>query len=338
MTTQDDDLLGIPAGLPYRATIAGVGYALPRKVYPNAEVERIIDAPEGWLLPRTGIASRRWAGPDETVVTLGREASERAIEMAGLTVDDIDHVIVATYTFDRVTPNAAPFLTKAMGMTATVGAIDVSAACAGWLAAVKYAASLIESGRAVNVLVVASDVITPYGGVETKAGLAVMADGAGAGVLTRQSDAHPGAIGEIHVHADGTYVDMIGGHQSTGRTWMRGQETYMVAVRELVAVTKEALSKAGLTKHDPDLYVFHQANGRILKAVAARLDLPPEKSVSYLEHTGNISAATIPMALARAREDGKLHAGDLICTAAIGAGYVWAGGLLRWGIPDPAAA
>ena len=255
--------------------------------------------------------------------------------MAGLTPQDIDHVIVSTYTFDRVTPNAAPYLTKAMGIPTKAGAVDVSAACAGWLSGVKYAASMIETGRAENVLVVASDVLSPYGSDGQRAGIAVMGDGAGAGVITRQSAEHPGAIGEIHIHADGTYADMIGGYRSTERTWMSGQETYMVAVSELVNVTKEALEKAGKTKEDPDLYVFHQANGRILQAVGARLDLDPGKSVTYLGDTGNISAATIPMALTRAREDGKLHQGDLICTAAIGAGYIWAGGLLRWGIADP---
>jgi 3-oxoacyl-[acyl-carrier-protein] synthase-3 len=336
MTNQDDDLLGIPAGLPYRATISGVGYALPRTSYPNDIVEGMIDAPEGWLEPRTGIAERRWAAPDETVLTLGQAAAEQAIEMAGLTVDDIDHVIVSTYTFDRVTPNAAPYLTKAMGIPTKAGAVDVSAACAGWLSGIKYAASMVETGRAENVLVVASDVLSPYGSAGQRAGIAVMGDGAGAGIVSRQSDEHPGAIGEIHIHADGTYADMIGGYRATERTWMRGQETYMVAVSELVNVTREALEKAGKTKEDPDLYVFHQANGRILQAVGARLDIDPAKSVTYLGDTGNISAATIPMALTRAREDGKLHQGDLICTAAIGAGYIWAGGLLRWGIADPA--
>ncbi|MFT4034640.1 MAG: ketoacyl-ACP synthase III [Patulibacter sp.] len=336
MTTADDDLLGIPAGLPHRATLIGVGYALPRNSYDNSFVEAMVGAPEGWLEPRTGIARRRWAAPDETVLTLGQAAAERALDMAGLTTDEIDHVIVATYTFDRVLPNAGPFLAKAMGIPTTAGTVDVSAACAGWLASVKYASAMVETGRARNVLVVASDIISSYGSDGQRGGVAVMADGAGAGIISRQSAERPGAIGEIHIHADGTYAEMIGGYRAAERTWMRGQETYMVAVAELVNVTKETLAKAGITKEDPDLYVFHQANGRILQAVAARLDLDPARSLTYLGDTGNISAATIPMALTRAREDGKLRQGDLICTAAIGAGFVWAGGLLRWGIPDPA--
>ncbi|MDO9356916.1 MAG: 3-oxoacyl-[acyl-carrier-protein] synthase III C-terminal domain-containing protein, partial [Solirubrobacteraceae bacterium] len=186
-----------------------------------------------------------------------------------------------------------------------------------------------------NVLVVASDVISRMGSDTQQAGVAIMGDGAGAGVFTRQTAEHPGAIGEIVIHADGTFADMIGGHTSTGRTWMRGQETYMVAVTELVAVTKEILEVAGKTKEDIDLFVFHQANARILQAVGARLDLDPGKSVTYLADTGNISAATIPMAMTRAREDGKLKQGDLILTAAIGAGYIWAAGLMRWGVANP---
>ncbi|MBO9534612.1 MAG: ketoacyl-ACP synthase III [Solirubrobacteraceae bacterium] len=336
MTSNDDDLLGLPAGLPYRATLSGVGYALPRGVFTNAQVEATIDAPEGWLEPRTGISERRWAAPDENVLTLGEEAAANALEMAGLTVADIDHIIFATYTFDRMTPNAAPFLAERMGFPTSTAAIDVNAACAGWLSGLKFGTAMVESGRAENVLVLASDVISRFGSIGEKGGVAVMADGAGAGILTRRSADHPGAIGELTIHADGSYADMIGGLHSTERAWMRGQETYMVAVAELVKVTKEVLEKGSMTLDDPDLYVFHQANGRILKAVGARLDLPPEKSVTYLADTGNISAATIPMALTRARADGKLRQGHLICTAAIGAGYVWGGGLLRWGIPDPA--
>ena len=302
--------------------------------YPNAVVEDLIGVAPDWLESRTGIKARHWADQDETVLTLAQEASEKAIEMAGLENSDIDHVILATYTFPWITPNAAPFLTRAMGMD-RAAAVDVSAACAGWLSGVKYASAMIETGRARNVLVVASDVISPLGSGDQKAGVAVMADGAGAGVVTRQSDEHLGAIGEITIHADGTYAEMVGGYKNTERLWMKGQETYMVAVSELVNVTKEVLAQSEKTKEDVDLYVFHQANGRILQAVGARLDLPPEKSVTYLGDTGNISAATIPMAFTRAREDGLLHQGDLTLTAAIGAGYIWGGGLLRWGIPDP---
>lgn len=334
MSDAGDDLLGVPAGLPHRATLAGVGYALPRTSYPNSVVEALIGVGPDWLESRTGVRERRWADQDETVLTLAQEAGEHAIANAGLTVADIDHVIVATYTFDRVTPNAAPFLTRAMGIDRAAGAVDISAACAGWLSGVKYASSMVETGRAKNVLVVASDVISPLGSEHQKAGVAVMADGAGAGVISRQSDQHPGAIGEIVIHADGTYAEMIGGYKNTERTWMRGQETYMVAVTELVNVTKEILQVGGVAKEDIDLFVFHQANARILRAVGARLDLDPSKSVTYLGDTGNISAATIPMAMTRAQRDGKLKAGDLVLTAAIGAGYIWAAGLIRWGIPQ----
>lgn len=335
MPDQDADLLGIPAGLPYRATIAGIGYSLPRGVFTNAQVEEMISAKPGFLEPRTGILERRWAAPDETVLSLAQSASQDAIDMAGLKNEDIDHVIFATYTFPMITPNAAPYLTKAMGM-GNAAAVDVSAACTGWLAAVKYGSSMIETGRAKNVLVVASDIISAMGSSDQRPGVAVMADGAGAGVLTRQSAEIPGAIGEIVVHADGAYADMIAGYKNAERTWMRGQETYMVAVAELVNVTKEVLTLSEKTKEDVDLFVFHQANGRILQAVGARLDLEPDQSVTYLGDTGNISAATIPMAFTRAREDGKLHQGDLVLTAAFGAGVVWAAGMLRWGIPDPA--
>ena len=334
MSDQDADLLGIPAGLPFRATLAGVGFALPRTSYSNAVVEQLIGVKPDWLESRTGIRERRWADQDETVLSLAQEACENAIANAGLTVADIDHVIVATYTFDRITPNAAPFLTHAMGIDRAAGAVDISAACAGWLSGVKYASSMVETGRAKNVLVVASDVISPLGSEHQKAGVAVMADGAGAGVISRQSEQHAGAIGEIVIHADGTYAEMIGGFKNTERTWMRGQETYMVAVTELVNVTKEILKVAGKSKDDIDLFVFHQANARILQAVGARLDIDPEKSVTYLGDTGNISAATIPMAMTRAQADGKLKAGDLVLTAAIGAGYIWAAGLMRWGIAE----
>lgn len=338
MSAPTDEHLGVPAAaqLPFRATISGVGYALPRTSYSNEVVEPMIAAPAGWLEPRTGIRERRWADQDETVLTLAQEASERALETAGLTPEDIDHVVVATYSFDRITPNAAPYLTHAMGIPRSAGAVDLNAACAGWLSGVKYASSMIETGRATNVLVVASDLISPYGSENERGGIAVMADGAGAGIISRSTEERPGTIGEIVIHADGTYAEMIGGYRNTERTWMRGQETYMVAVSELVNVTKEILTLGEKTKEDIDLFVFHQANARILQAVGARLDIDPSKSVTYLADTGNISAATIPMAFTRAREDGKLKQGDLVCTAAIGAGYIWAAGLLRWGVPDVA--
>lgn len=336
MSDSGTDLLGIPAGLPYRATIAGIGYALPRNSYPNAVVENMIGVKPDWLESRTGIKERRWADTDETVLTLAEKAGQDAIDMSGLKNEDIDHVIVATYTFPWITPNAGPFLAKSMNLgNGNAGAIDVSAACTGWLAGVKYASGMVETGRAKNVLVIASDVISPLGSEDQKAGVAVMADGAGAGVISRSSEDHAGAIGEIVLKSDGTYAEMIGGFKNTERTWMRGQETYLVAVTELVNVTKEVLALSEKVKDDVDLFVFHQANGRILQAVGARLDVDPGKSVTYLGDTGNISAATIPMAFTRAREDGKLHQGDLVLTAAFGAGVVWGGGMLRWGIPDP---
>jgi 3-oxoacyl-[acyl-carrier-protein] synthase-3 len=312
------------------ARIAGLGSYAPARVVPNSEVAARIGVDDEWIVRRTGIHSRRFAADDETLADMAVEAATRALEDAGLEASQIDLLLVATMTADQVTPNAAPVVADRIGAI-HAGAIDVGAACTGWLAGLRLAAGQVETGRADRVLLIGADRLSGITDPEDIATAALFADGAGAAVLTAEGEG--AGVGPIALFADGSLGDRItAGYGDDRNLRMDGHSTYQIAVKRMTEVTQIAVERAGLTLDDIDLFVYHQANGRIIRAVGQRLELPGEKVADYVAGLANTSAASIPLTLSKLREDGRLRAGQRVLVAAIGAGFTWGAGIVEWGL------
>ena len=296
------------------ARIIGLGHQVPPEVVPNAEIGPRLGVEDEWIQKRTGIKS--------TV------AGRRALQDAGVDVRDVDLVLVATMTPDDITPNAAPVVADALGAV-NAGAIDLGAACSGWLAALRLAAGQVETGRADRVLVIGAELLTRITNFDDPKTAALFGDGAGAVVVGADGE---GDIGPIVLAADGSLGDRITANHEDRVLVMDGHSTYLVAVKRLSEATVAAVARAGLEFDDIDLFVYHQANGRIIRAVGERLDLEPAKVADYVAHMANTSAASIPLTLSLLREDGRLRPGHKVLIAAIGAGFTWGAGVLEWGV------
>jgi 3-oxoacyl-[acyl-carrier-protein] synthase-3 len=313
------------------ARITGLGHYAPARVVPNAEIVARIGFDDEWIVRRTGIRSRRWAAEDETLADMAVAAATRALEDAGVEPATLDLVLVATMTADQVSPNAAPVVADAIGAT-TAGAVDIGAACSGWLAGLRLGAGQIEAGRADRVLLIGADRLSGITDPDDPATAPLFADGAGAVVLEAGGEDGP-VIGPIMLAADGSLGDRITAGYGTDRNLrMDGHSTYQVAVKRLTEATQIAVERAGLTLDDIDLFVYHQANGRIIRAVGQRLELPDEKVADYVAGMANTSAASIPLTLGLLREDGRLRIGQRVLVSAIGAGFTWGAGIVEWGI------
>jgi 3-oxoacyl-[acyl-carrier-protein] synthase III len=310
------------------ARIIGLGHQIPPEVVPNADIAPRIGVDDHWIHKRTGIKSRRRAAAHETLAEYATIAGRRALQDAGVDPRDVDLVLVATMTPDDLTPNAGPVVAAALGCS-NAGALDIGAACSGWLAALRLAAGQVETGRADRVLVIGAELltrITDFGDPKTAA---LFGDGAGAVVVGAEGE---GDIGPIVLAADGELADRITANHDDRVLVMDGHSTYQVAVKRLSEVTVAAVARAGLELEDIDLFVYHQANGRIIRAVGERLDLEPAKVADYVAHMANTSAASIPLTLSLLREDGRLRPGHKVLIAAIGAGFTWGAGVLEWGV------
>jgi len=282
----------------------------------------------GWIERRTGIRRRHHAGPGETTATLGAAAAQSALADAGLTAADVDVVIAATTTADHITPATAPEIAHLMG-AGTVGAYDVGAACSGFVTGLDVAAGLIESGRADTIVLVGVEVLSRFLDPTDKGTAPIFGDGAGAVVLTA-APCEGAGVGIAVLGSDGAQADLIVARRARPVIVMDGHQTFVVAVNRLAQGALDACSAADLTLADIDLFVFHQANARILTAVAERLDLPADRVVNAIAGIGNLSAASIPVALAHARDAGRLHPGDRVLCGAFGAGVTWASCVLTW--------
>ena len=322
-------LAGAGAAAPPRvAKVLGLGHYLPDEVVTNDTIAARIGVDDEWIVKRTGIRSRRRAAPGQGLTELAVRAAREALYDAGVEPIDVDLVLVATLSQDELTPNAAPQVAHALGAE-RAGAIDVGAACTAWLSAVSLAAAQIEAFRADRVLVIGAEVLTRLTDYEDRKTAALWGDGAGAVLLGDDGD---GAIGPIVLDADGGLADVIVATHEDRKLRVEGHETFQSAVRRLSEVTVAAIARAELELEDIDLFVYHQANGRILRAVAERLGLPVQKVADYIGEVGNTSAASIPLTLALLRQDGRLRAGQRILIAAIGAGFTWGAGIVEWGI------
>ncbi|HEX5781792.1 MAG TPA: beta-ketoacyl-ACP synthase III [Solirubrobacteraceae bacterium] len=310
------------------ARIIGLGHQIPPEVVPNADIAPRIGVDDHWIQKRTGIKSRRRAAAHETLAEYATIAGRKALQDAGVDPRDVDLVLVATMTPDDLTPNAGPVVAAALGCV-NAGALDIGAACSGWLAALRLAAGQVETGRADNVLVIGAELLTRITDFDDPKTAALFGDGAGAVVVGAEGE---GDIGPIVLAADGELADRITANHSDRVLVMDGHSTYQVAVKRLSEVTVAAVARAGLELEDVDLFVYHQANGRIIRAVGERLDLEPAKVADYVAHMANTSAASIPLTLSLLREDGRLRPGHKVLIAAIGAGFTWGAGVLEWGV------
>ncbi|HEX2057128.1 MAG TPA: beta-ketoacyl-ACP synthase III [Actinomycetota bacterium] len=309
------------------SAITGVGLATPSKTLTSAALEKTLGLAEGWIETRTGIERRRIASETESSCTLGTAAARAALADAGIGPADVDYVIAATVTPDFRLPATASLLQTALECNAAA-AFDLNAGCSGFLCGLAQADALVRAGSARNVLVVGVELlsrITDF--TDPKTGI-IFGDGAGAAVIGRSESA---ALGPFALRSDGSKPDLLMASRDGGKVVMAGREVYRRAVHEMTESIRDVTRAAGIGLDEVDLVVPHQANGRILEAIADRLGTPRDKLFSNIARYGNTSAASIPMALAEAQEQGALRDGDLVVLAAFGAGFVWGAGIVRWG-------
>lgn len=328
--------------------LTGWGRYAPAQVLTNADLERLVDTSDEWIVTRTGIRERHVAAAHETTASMGAVAGLRAIHTAGLTPDDIDIIIVATLSPDYWMPSTAALVKEAIGNT-RAPAFDVAAACSGFVYAYATASAYISAGMANNVLVIGAELLTRYLDYTDRGTCILFGDGAGAVVLS--ASAEPTATVGIELTTDpqGAYMIWLPGGGSTSpasaetvsrgehKIRMEGKETYRFATRTLASTALAAVAKAGWTQDDVDLIIPHQANIRIIEAVAKGLDLSMEKIYVNVDRYGNTSAASVPIALTEAVADGRVKPGDRIVFVAFGAGFTSGAVALEW-TADPARA
>ncbi len=310
------------------AEAASVGVSLPENVVSSAEVGARFGVEHDWIVRRTGIHSRRIAEPHERLDAHAAGAAREALRNAEIDPLDVDLVVVATTTADELMPAAAPLVAHAIGAT-RAGAFDVGSACTGFLSALAVATAQIEAGRARVALAIGADLMSRITDPQDRSTAAVFADGAGAVVL--QESSQTGRIGPIVLGADGAGAQHIYVNRDDGLIRMSGHETFREAVSRLSLATLQAAQAAAVGLEEIDLFVYHQANGRILAAVGERLGLRTDRVVDCIGEYGNTSAATLPLALAFSEREGLLATGDRVLLGAFGAGFTWGATVIEWG-------
>jgi 3-oxoacyl-[acyl-carrier-protein] synthase III len=309
------------------AGIFGVGAALPERVIGNAEIVERLDTSDEWIVRRTGIRERRVIAPDQPLSDLATRACAAALEDAGRTPAEVDQIIVSTITPDRVTPGVAPYVALALGAD-NASAVDVNAACAGFIYALDQAAAQVESGRARVVLVCGAEALSRITDHDDRGTAMLFGDGAGA-VVVAGGELDLGCGGFV-LGSDASQADMLYAERTDPMLRMEGREVYRHAIRRMVEATGTAIARAGLTVDDIDLFVAHQANVRILTAAGNELGLPPEKVMVNIDRVANTSSASIPLALEQAEREGRLKPGAIVALSAFGAGFVWGSGVVSW--------
>lgn len=331
--------------MPHYAAIMGWGMAVPERRLTNADLERMVETSDEWITARTGIRERRIVGPGESTSTLSTEAARRALDSAGLAANQIDLIILATCTPDRPFPATACAVQANLNIP-HAAAFDVVAACSGFVYGLNVATSMVRSGAAKNVLFIAADVFTHYINWNDRNTCVLFGDGAGAVVL--QPSEEPLGLLSCVMGSDGAHEDLMavdaGGtrmpatpellEQGRQFVYMNGREIFKLAVRGMGDSSEQALAAAGVSGAAIDLVVPHQANLRIIDATAKRLNMPMERVMVNIDRYGNTSAATIPIALVEAAEQGRLPNGANVLLTAFGGGLTWASAVVRWGRPD----
>jgi 3-oxoacyl-[acyl-carrier-protein] synthase-3 len=320
-----------------RAVVKGVGHYLPERVVPNSEFESFLETTDEWIKSRSGIERRHFAAEGEMTSDLAEKAARAALLDAGLEASDLDALIVATSTADLTFPSAATMVQAKLGMN-TGFAFDVQAVCAGFVFALANANALIVSGQAKTVMVIGAETFSRLMDWNDRGTCVLFGDGAGALILsgeTGDGTTSDRGILATDLNSDGRHKDILyvdGGvsTNSTGFLRMEGKEVFRHAVEKLAETAHTALEKVGLEGDDVDWIVPHQANIRIIKGTAKRMNVPMERVVVTVQDHGNTSAASIPLALSVGKSNGQIKQGDLIVTEAIGGGLAWGSVVLRW--------
>ena len=327
-------------------TFAGTGFYVPDRVVTNAELTDYMDTSDEWIVERTGIHERRWVSEGMTSAEMARRASLMALEEAGMEPSDIDAIVLATLSPDHFFPGTGVFLQRELGLD-TIPALDIRAQCSGFVYGLSVADAWIRAGQYRTILLVGVEIQSTGIDVSTRGrDIAVLfGDGAGAAVLTANEEDGRGVL-STHIHSDGRHAETLWAEAPSscnaqrisiedieaGRHFptMDGRDVFKHAVTRMPEVVMEALAANDLQPSDIDLLIPHQANLRISQMVQRRLGLPDEKVVNNIQSYGNTTAATIPISLAEAVRDDRLHPGDLLCIVAFGSGFTWGSALIRW--------
>ena len=327
--------------LPVNAGILGMGMAVPQRVLTNDELARMVDTDDEWIISRTGIKQRRVCSPEETSVTLGLEASQRALKEARVAPEELDLIILATATGEYVWPASACIIQDKLGAK-RAPAFDLSAACSGFVFGLATGASFIQSGQMRRILVIGADTLTKQLDWQDRATCILFGDGAAAavlapcpsdeGILATSLGTEGAGFEQIYLPAGGTRTPITAEvvAEKLNCIHMRGREVYKFAVKIMGDACIDALCKAGLKPSDVDLFIPHQANIRIIEAAAERMNLPPEKVFLNVDKYGNTSAASIGMAMVEAIEQKRINKGSIIVTVGFGAGLTWGANVIRW--------
>jgi 3-oxoacyl-[acyl-carrier-protein] synthase-3 len=324
------------------AELASVGTAVPPGVLTNHDLTRTLDTSDEWIVERTGIRERRIAGPEQSVAMLSREAAEIALERAGIGPADLDAIVLATASPDRLLPSTACDLQALLGAD-NAAAFDVGAACPGYIYALTVAEGLIASGQSRTVLVVGAEKLSTITDFQDRSTAILFGDGAGASVVRRSTQPGRGLLA-TYLKSDGRLAPLLyrpGGGSSdpisekvvcerSHYMKMAGREVFKAAVRAMAEACDEALTRAGVTADQIDLLIPHQANLRIIEATARHAGIPMSKVMVNLDRYGNTSSASIPLALDQAIAEGRVVPGSLVLLVAFGAGFTWGSAVVRW--------
>ena len=327
---------------PFGARIVGTGSVVPERRLTNADLEKMVETSDDWIIQRTGMRERRIAGPGDTTASLATEAARRALTDAHLTAQDIDLIIVATLTPDMMTPSVACLVQARLGILKHIGAFDLNAACSGFVYSLATASQFIQNGAFRTVLVIGAETLSRVVDYTDRNTCILFGDGAGAALLTRDDDPRVG-VQAFHLGANGEGAPLLnipaGGslHPASATTIaermhylkMNGREVYKFAVHQMTESLGSAMAACNLTADDVRLVVPHQVNQRIIDSATEKMGFPKEKVFINIEKYGNTSAASVAIALDEARKSGRCGAGDWIIAVAFGAGVTWAAATIR---------
>ena len=321
-----------------RSQLVGTGYSLPAKVLTNDDLSKIVETNDEWISTRTGIRSRHVASEGEYTSDFCVKAAQMAMKNAQMSEEDIDFIILATVTPDNTFPSCAAKISKILGLRSGVAAMDINAACSGFVYATQIADNMIRLGQIKNALVIGAETLSRITDWTDRNTCVLFGDGAGAAIYKaaecegKNTDT---GILATKIYADGSQYDKlcsdsgVSFNQKSGYIHMDGKEVFKVAVPSLVQGVEETLAIANVSMSDVDWYIPHQANSRIIDSVAKKLEIDESKVIVTVDHHGNTSAASIPLALAESIEAGKVKKGDLVAFSSMGAGFTWGGMIIR---------
>jgi 3-oxoacyl-[acyl-carrier-protein] synthase-3 len=325
------------------AEMASIGVAVPPGILTNADLTRTLDTSDQWIVERTGIRERHIATSDQSVAMLSCEASEKALERAGLTAKDLDAIVLATATPDRLLPSTACDLQALLGAD-NAAAFDISAACPGFIFATTIAEGLIASGQSETVLVIGAEKLSTITDFQDRSTAILFGDGAGAAIVRRKTGKNGRGILSTFIKSDGKLAPLLyrpgGGAadpisekvvcERSQYMKMAGREVFKAAVLAMAEACDEALQRAGVSAEEIDLLIPHQANVRIIEATAKHAGMPMDKVMVNVDRYGNTSSASIPLALDQAITEGRVKPGSLLLLVAFGAGFTWGSTVIRW--------